>query len=186
MRLYDLAVQQSRLPVFYKSLSVPDTLTGRFDLILLHAFPVLSRAGREIAEKETARRLAQDFFDVMFTDMDRSARERGVGDLSVPRHMKQMMQAFRGRVLAYEAAGNDKHAMIDALARNLYGSAPARPAPEILEKMYVYVNDCAAAFHVLPWESLLAGKAEFPQFKEYGRDEQEEEGAGAAAARVAA
>ena len=40
-RLYDAAVERSRSPAFYRELQVPDTIDGRFDLLVLHAFLVM-------------------------------------------------------------------------------------------------------------------------------------------------
>ena len=78
--VYARIVDQSRLPVFYDRWGVPDTVDGRFDLIVLHAFVVFHR----LADAgDAADRFAQRLFDHMFGDMDRNLREMGVGDLSV-------------------------------------------------------------------------------------------------------
>jgi len=41
--LYGAIVAQARLPVFYAGLGVPDTVLGRFDLIVLHLVLLLRR-----------------------------------------------------------------------------------------------------------------------------------------------
>ena len=41
--MYDAIVAQARQPAFYAALGVPDTVSGRFDMIVLHAFLVLER-----------------------------------------------------------------------------------------------------------------------------------------------
>ena len=76
--LYDTIVAQSRLPAFYQAGGVPDSVDGRFDLIVLHAVLVTRRLG---GAGEPGKALAQELFDLMFADMDRSLREMGVGDL---------------------------------------------------------------------------------------------------------
>src|SRR5262245_16557473 len=84
---YTALVAQARLPQFYESLEVPDTLDGRFDLIVLHASLYLKRmrtAGRE------GQDLAQAVFDSMFDNLDQSLREMGVGDVTLPRKIRAM------------------------------------------------------------------------------------------------
>jgi len=47
--LYMAIVEQARQPQFYGAIGVPDTLDGRFELIVLHAFIVIGRL-REIGD----------------------------------------------------------------------------------------------------------------------------------------
>src|SRR3954469_15658400 len=79
---YVQVVEQARNPVFYKQWQVEDTIDGRFDVIVLHLFLMLSRLGQEEVNAE-----AQDFSryisEAFFADMDRSLREMGVGDTGV-------------------------------------------------------------------------------------------------------
>ncbi|HEX3864141.1 MAG TPA: ubiquinol-cytochrome C chaperone family protein [Stellaceae bacterium] len=153
---YRQIVDQARRPEFFAELGVPDTLDGRFELICLHAFLYLQRLKSE--PEGTA--LGQRFFDTMFIDFDRSLREMGTGDLSVGRHVKRMVEAFYGRVAAYEfgLVGADEvlHA---ALARNLFGTAP--PPAGALEAMATYLRREAAQLTRQPANGLLAGKVSF-------------------------
>jgi cytochrome b pre-mRNA-processing protein 3 len=41
--IYNAIVEQARRPQFYESFDVPDTIDGRFDLIVLHAGMYLPR-----------------------------------------------------------------------------------------------------------------------------------------------
>jgi cytochrome b pre-mRNA-processing protein 3 len=123
-RLYTAAVAAAREAVFYASLGVADTLDGRFDLVCLHAFLVVRRLQREA---EPGPALAQAVFDAMFSDMDVSLREMGVGDLSVGRRVRAMWEAFNGRAHAYDTAlsAGDAAALETALVRNVWrGAAP--------------------------------------------------------------
>ena len=45
--LYGMIVAQARSPVFYAGYGVPDTVQGRFDLIVLHLVLILARLGRD-------------------------------------------------------------------------------------------------------------------------------------------
>src|SRR5687768_16400788 len=135
--LYDRLSAQARQPAFYSAMGVPDTLDGRFELLLLHAALVwrrLSGEGRDGAI------LAQDLFDTMFRDIHHALRLLGIGDLSVPRHIKRMMTAYKGRALSYDQAlrESDAVALAGALRRNLYATLPS-PAEAPAEAMAAYV-----------------------------------------------
>jgi cytochrome b pre-mRNA-processing protein 3 len=122
--LYTAAVEAARAPVYFQDLGVPDTLDGRFDLVGLFAALVIRRA-RALPSPGPA--IAQAVFDAMFADMDFNLRELGVGDLSIPKRMRAMWEAFHGRALAYDAplAAGDAAALEAALARNVWrGNAP--------------------------------------------------------------
>lgn len=120
--LFDRAETQARLPMFYVDMGVPDTIDGRFDMICLHCYILMHRLHRQ-GDKES-KKLAQKLFDVLFRQMDFSLRELGIGDLSVPKHMKRMMQGFNGRAHNYERAvhNQDREALEKALTNNVYGT----------------------------------------------------------------
>jgi cytochrome b pre-mRNA-processing protein 3 len=157
MRLYERIVEQARQPVFFGTYGVPDTLDGRFDLILLHGFLVLNRLK---AERARTAAFAQQLFDVMFTDLDRGLREMGVGDLSVGRHVKAMAQAFYGRIRSYESGiGEGGATLNEALRRNLYGTtSPQDPHVTVLAD---YVRRSAALLAAQPVDDLLGGAVNF-------------------------
>lgn len=153
--LYAAIVAQARRPVFYVDLAVPDTVEGRFELMVLHCGLVVARLGRDDATRETGTRLAEAFFD----DMDRTLRETGVGDVTVPRKMKKIASAFYGRLTAYEAAG-DRAALAEALARNVYdGAAPAGAA----EALATYVEAAIAALGAADPAALAAADIPWPR-----------------------
>jgi cytochrome b pre-mRNA-processing protein 3 len=157
---YRRIVEQARQPGFFVDLGVPDTVDGRFELIALHAFLYLRRLKREQPESEP---LAQRLFDTMFTDFDRSLREMGTGDLSVGREVKRMARAFYGRIEAYERGlAEDASALQAALARNLFGTAPApAAAPDRLEAMAAYLRREAEHLDAQPAAALLTGEFRF-------------------------
>lgn len=118
--LYIALVAQARQPFFYETLEVPDSVDGRFDMILLHVFLYTRRLRTE--EARDAHTLATAITDVFFDDMDRNLREMGVGDLSVGKKIKKMADALNGRFVAYEKAMEDKESLVFALTRNVYGT----------------------------------------------------------------
>lgn len=115
---YIALLAQSRNPYFYTSLDVPDTLDGRFELIVLHLFLLQERLRTE--EIEFARHLSEVFFE----ELDASIRELGIGDSGVLHRVKRMGKAYHGRLQAYAQgmASADDETLKSALARNLYGT----------------------------------------------------------------
>lgn len=161
--LYTAIIEQSRLPVFYVKAAVPDTLDGRFDLIVLHAFAVMRRLKQVSAPwTEDARALSQALFDLMFDDMDQNLRELGVGDMSVGKKVKQMARAFYGRVSAYDTGlDSDDAALKEALARNLYGTLPEAVAPAVLDGMASYLRHQVKALADQDEATVMDGKMAF-------------------------
>lgn len=99
--LYPKIVEKARQPAFYLDCAVPDTVEGRFEMILLHLAVVFQRfRNGDEAEKAVAQTVVEAFFN----DMDRSLREMGIGDTSVPKKMKKLGQAYNGRLMAYHRA----------------------------------------------------------------------------------
>ncbi len=144
-RLYGAAVAAARVPGLYARLGVPDTLDGRFEMVGLHAFLLIDRLRQEAPPGPD---LAQAVFDAMFSDMDVTLREMGVGDLTVGKRVREMWEAFHGRATAYQAtlAEADDAALVAALARNVWrGAAPPPGAAEALASMVRAQQHCLAA-----------------------------------------
>jgi cytochrome b pre-mRNA-processing protein 3 len=135
--LYGTIVAQARVPDFYQRYGVPDTVNGRLEMIMLHAVLLLCRVEGEAGP---LRDLGQALFDQFCRDMDDSMREMGVGDLAVPRRMRQIGEAFYGRQAAYRAAlaASDQDALVAALQRNVYEGAGA---PDCVERLATYVRE---------------------------------------------
>jgi cytochrome b pre-mRNA-processing protein 3 len=122
--VYGQIVAQARRSVFYERLAVPDTVEGRFELIVLHLVIVLRRLRRD---GPGGRRLAQGLVDTFFRDMEHSLREMGVSDVAIPKRMKEMIRAFYGRAGAYEAPleAADRVALATVVKRNVLGGGSA-------------------------------------------------------------
>ena len=111
--VYAVIVAASRQSRFYADLGVPDTVDGRFDMLVLHVALVVSRL------KGADDMLRQQLIDHFCIDMDDNLRELGAGDLSVGKKVRRMAEAFQGRYAAYEAA-QDHAKVAAALERNIY------------------------------------------------------------------
>lgn len=157
--LYGAIVAQARHETFYLHYAVPDTVAGRFDMVVLHLWLVL----RRLQTSAAGRTLAQGVFDHFCRDMDHSFREMGVGDLAVPRRMREVGEAFYGRAGAYDAAldGPDSDALASALARNIYASLPRGFAGA--RRLADYVRSAAADLAAQDETALTQGQPRFPQ-----------------------
>ncbi|KAB2848137.1 MAG: ubiquinol-cytochrome C chaperone [Hyphomicrobiaceae bacterium] len=154
--LYGAIVAQSRLPHFYAVSGVPDTVEGRFDVVVLHMFLVLER----LKDEGDGVDLIYQLGDVFMDELDGSMREMGVGDLSVPKKMRLAAAGFLGRLEAYHAAMEqpDDAALVAALVRNVYaGSGP--PAAAWLA---AYARGSLAALRRQPFSKIMQGHVAFP------------------------
>ena len=116
--VYRSIVAQSRRPVFYAEWGVPDTVTGRFDMISLHLALIFRRLR---GEGDEMREFSQALHDLFFKDMDRSLREMGAGDLAVPKKIQKMGGLFYGLLgTVGEALDRDDLPALEVLiARNV-------------------------------------------------------------------
>ncbi|MFZ5734098.1 MAG: ubiquinol-cytochrome C chaperone family protein [Pseudomonadota bacterium] len=153
--IYGMIVAQAREPLFYQGLGVPDTVNGRFDMVVLHLWMVLRRL-RTGAEGPA---LAQALFDHFCDDMDDNLREMGVSDVGVPKRMKAFGEAFYGRSIAYdqalEAGGP---ALAAALARNILNSGEG----DVAAPLAAYVRRAIAELASLADADLAAGRIRLP------------------------
>lgn len=167
--MYDAALVQARQPVFYDRYGVPDTIDGRYDLIVMHVC-LLMEGLHEKGHEGTA--LFQPLFDAMFRDFEFAAREIGIGDLSIPRHMKRMMQGFHGRAHSYREALSEEEnpaLLIKAIERNIYGTVEA-VGQDILSDMADYMIQNIVS---LKAQELTSGQAVFLHLTEEGKKIQE-------------
>ncbi len=159
-QIYFTTVSQSRKPTLFSDLEVPDTLDGRFDLVILHISLVLRRLR---SSGESGKQLSDALFTVMFDDLDQTIREMGVGDIRVGKKVKAMARAFYGRCLAYDSAldSNDNEALEKALCKNIYGlNTVTSPKSGILSH---YVKDVVIKLDTQKDQDLLEGRIKFPQ-----------------------
>jgi cytochrome b pre-mRNA-processing protein 3 len=159
--LYLKAVEKAREPAFYLEFDVPDTIDGRFDMIVIHTGLTVRRL-RTAGDEHTAT-VAQEMFDLMFLDFDRSLRELGVGDLSVGKHIKKMGQAWYARVAAHDAsidkaAQGNIHALEQTLQDTLFRSLA--PAPH-LAAMARYVLRANAHLQAQDLKALAEGRVDW-------------------------
>lgn len=158
--LYESIVAQARHPTLYAQYSVPDTVEGRFEMIVLHSVILFHRLRRD---GDAGQALSQGIFDAFTVDMDRSLREMGVSDLSVPKRMKAMGRSFYGRAEAYgePLAAKKQTALAEALHRNLFPDAPPTPLKTL--DLAAYSFSVVAALREQSLSAIEGGQLDFPE-----------------------
>jgi cytochrome b pre-mRNA-processing protein 3 len=164
--LYGMIVAQARSPVFYAAFGVPDSVDGRFDLIVLHLVLTMRRLGRH---GEAGRSGGQELFDLFCRDLDANLREMGVGDLAVPKEMRRLGEAFYGRQSAYQAAlgGADEQELANALARNIF---PASLTSTGAASLADYTRAAVHELDAQDGAGLLRGEIVFPDPEAFAHD----------------
>ena len=102
--IYKKMVLHSRNKIFYTDLKVPDTLDGRFDLIVLHFYFIHSVLFQKEVKKNN---IYNQLLDIMYKDFDSNLREIGVGDLSVGKKIYQGI-IYTGKIIEKNNQGTWK------------------------------------------------------------------------------
>ena len=157
---YQKIVEVSRNKVFYTKLKIPDTLDGRYDLLVLFSIILtfsLSRSGEKGIE------LSQILFDKIFLDLDFSLRELGAGDAGVHIKIKNMLVSYMGRQKAYcNCFEEDNYVEFEkSLIRNIYRNVSKFDnEPKLLVK---YCKKCIYKFKDKNIEYFVSNKFNFPK-----------------------
>lgn len=161
--LYGSSVTSSRAPALYKELGVPDTLAGRFEMVVLNTFLLMHRLS---AEGEAGRALAQALAEAMTEQLDDDMRQMGVSDVTVPKKIRKAASAAYGRFEAYAAAleANDPAKLAGALIRNVYDGDATRSAEAA--KLADHMMGAAATLRGQSADRVMAGDVDLPHFGE--------------------
>ncbi len=153
--LYGAIMAQARSKDFFVRFGLSDDFETRFESLILHMLLVMRRLGTE------GQSVKQALMDFMVSDLDRTLREMGVGDVGVVKRMKLFMEGFYGRMNAYDAALNsaDKKEILRALDKNLYGASSTDLAK--LDMMRDYIETQTQALAAQHTADLLDGKISF-------------------------
>lgn len=159
--VYAQIVAKARQPWLYLNAGVPDTVTGRFDMITLHSFLVMEHLS---AKGDNESTFNQALFDEVFLDMDHSLREMGVGDLSVGKKVRKMSEMFYGACNGYRTALEQEEpkrtqALSDALKRNITGD---EVESKKLASLVEYAMQAKNQVESIPVKSFITGKLDWP------------------------
>ncbi len=118
--IYAVAANQARHPHFYQTLMVPDSITGRYELLCLHVFLLLERLREE--KTPIARSISQNLTEILVKELERAYRDNGFRDLSIPKNVKKLIGGFYERAGYYKicVAQNDKTTLSNHLKHYIY------------------------------------------------------------------
>ena len=156
-KLYGAIVAQARLPDFYRTFGIPDSLEGRFGLLALNLFAVL----HALAEKgPEGQALAQGLADRFSKDMETVLRELGTGDLAVPRKLRELVYSSRGLFEHYDKALRRGEM---ALAEAIETTVPSDPRTPGLSRapLASYVRESIERIGEQELSALQAGEVDF-------------------------
>ena len=156
--IYQKIIKFSRNKIFYTKYKVPDTIDGRFDMIVLITIIVVFRLSKI---KDDGIELSQKIFDIVFKDLDFSLRELGAGDVSVANNMKKFISSYMGRQKIYLQAfkNNDKKLLAKAFENNIFrNSVQKRNLILLLSKNIFRINK---ELDLIGNEKIIDGNFEF-------------------------
>ncbi|MEE4236552.1 MAG: ubiquinol-cytochrome C chaperone family protein, partial [Anderseniella sp.] len=140
---------------------VPDTLDGRYDMIVLHTDAVMVHLQQG---SEADKAFAQELIDEVFRDMDRSLREMGVGDMGVGKRVKKMATVYYGRANAYAGArAGGQDSLEAALLRNVYAGDEDKTG--CARRLAAYACALHHAVAVLSRDDIRAGNLQLPDIR---------------------
>jgi cytochrome b pre-mRNA-processing protein 3 len=154
--LYERVASAAREPDLYLRLGIPDTLEGRFEALSVHMVLALRALRRLPAPADD---VARDLTDAFFRDLDSSLREMGVGDVTIPKRMKRLAEAFYGRARSYDLPldAADEAALAETFGRNVLGRD--EPAPRLAR----YALAADKSFSTVKLNTVLDRGLAFPQ-----------------------
>jgi len=156
--IYGAIVTQARHQGFYAKLGIPDTPTGRYEMVVLHLFLVLDRLQTLGAQAGT---LPRAIIEAFVADMDDSLREMGTGDVAVAKKVRRAAAGLFERSKDYKEAlaADDPQELARLLARHgLVGGADEASRRALAS----YVRTAAACLADQDDATLLAGCIAFP------------------------
>ncbi len=142
--LYAAVIAEARLPHWYATYGVPDTVDGRFDMVSLVLAIVLLRLERDGRDLDAVR-LTERFI----TDMDGQIRESGFGDLGVGKQVGGILAVVGGRLGAYRTAID-----VETLGRTLWRGQ----VPDNAEAALIRIGTVRGRIDSVPLDRLLAGQ----------------------------
>ena len=156
--IYQKIVNFSRNKIFYTKYKVPDTIDGRFDMLVLITIIVVHRLSKI---KNEGIELSQKIFDIVFKDLDYSLRELGAGDVSVANNMKKLISSYMGRQKIYLKAfkSEDEKFLALAFKNNIFRNKDQKKnLILLLSKNILRINK---KLHLIEDTKLLIGDFDF-------------------------
>jgi cytochrome b pre-mRNA-processing protein 3 len=168
--IYERIVAQARAVPFYRDCGVPDTIEGRFEMVLIHLILVLERLKREGA---LGQRVGQRVLETLIADMDDAMRQIGIGDMGVPKRVQRVAAAVIERSKAYGLSemppfgtqSNQPDSLETALLEHVFSAGPASgrtDRPHDAPRLAAYVQGARTALSAASRDDLMTARFAFP------------------------
>jgi cytochrome b pre-mRNA-processing protein 3 len=157
--IYERVVAAARRPHLYSAYGVPDTVEGRYEMVVAHLVVVLERLR---AEGDATAPLTRDLIERFVTDMDDCMREIGVGDLSVGKKVRRAAAGLWERAEYYRRAlapDADGAALEVALAAAFPAGAGLSPPADAARLLAAELRAIAAGIADTELDAIIAGEA---------------------------
>jgi cytochrome b pre-mRNA-processing protein 3 len=157
--IYDRIIAQSRNPVFYTQMGVPDDLVGRYNMIVIH-LTILFASTKHLDESEAAR-LRQSLFEKFMHEMESMVRDIGLDGEHLQHEVKNIAGVSSKQIMIYEyaVANGGKTGLAAEIAKDFQKTQehPTVGADALAD----YVLNSIAKVQALPAASILSGQIEF-------------------------
>ena len=156
--IYQKIVNISRNKIFYTKYNVPDTIDGRFDMLVLITIIVVHRLSKI---KNEGTELSQKIFDIVFKDLDYSLRELGAGDVSVANNMKKFISSYMGRQKVYVKSfkSEDEKFLALAFKNNIFRNKDQNKKLILLLSKNIFIIN--KQLHLIEDKKMLNGDFDF-------------------------
>ncbi len=159
-KIYEAIVAQSRNPVFYVRCGVPDTLSGRFDMLVIHMFVVMQNLKLGAGE---GRLLGKEIIEAFVREMDSMVRDLGISDVHVAQEVRKIADLFYRQLIVYTNAVERRSR--DALAEAIWKSFQSGDdnANVGADELADYIFQSIKNIGEMPLNLLLQGHLNFPE-----------------------
>ncbi len=143
--LYQMAMTQARTEKPYTQWQVPDTVTGRINMMSLFVVIIMyhiSRSAEQQAQYErVAKKVNQKLYNLMEQDFEAALRRMGVGDDGVVHRIRKASSSFYGDYFALVAVFKQEKqqessgdSFQEVIRRNIYAAYFEEECQENLQK----------------------------------------------------
>ena len=153
-------VAQSRNPVFYVRCGVPDTLSGRFDMLVIHMFVVMQNL--KLGANE-GKLLGKEIIEAFVREMDSMVRDLGIADVYVGQEVRKIADLFYRQLIVYtnSVERRNRSALADAIWKSFQsGDENANVAAD---ELAAYIFQSIRNIGEMPLNLLLQGHLNFPE-----------------------
>jgi cytochrome b pre-mRNA-processing protein 3 len=157
--IYDTIIAQSRNPVFYTRMGVPDDLVGRYNMIVIH-LSIFFASVKHLDEDDAAG-LKQELFEKFMEEMESMVRDMGLNGEHVQSEVKNIAGVSSKQIMIYEyaAANGGKSGLAAEILSDFQKTHDnTRVNADALAD---YVLNSIAKVRAAPASSILAGEIEF-------------------------